>query len=289
MSLCLRERLPALLIPYEKTVYSLQQVDNHGPDPALQRSLIREYLQARLLLALQDCGAFADWAFLGGTALRFLYQRPRYSEDLDFSLAELGRNPRFRERLKSVKGDLERETYQVDIRVRDKQTVLMAMVKFRGILHEMGASPHPDETLQIKLEVDSRPPAGAVLTTTLIRRNFVLHLMHYDRASLLAGKLHAILARAYTKGRDLYDLMWYLSAPDWPDPNMTLLNNALAQTGWDKGSVTPRNWRHIVGAGLARMNWPRALADVRPFLERPRDEALLTRENLLNLLAKTGA
>jgi len=27
---------------------------------------------------------------------------------------------------------------------------------------------------------------------------------------LLAGKLHAILQRAYTKGRDIYDLLWYL-------------------------------------------------------------------------------
>lgn len=41
-----------------------------APDGVQARSTAREYLQARILLALQDHGAFADWAFQGGTALR---------------------------------------------------------------------------------------------------------------------------------------------------------------------------------------------------------------------------
>jgi predicted nucleotidyltransferase component of viral defense system len=47
--------------------------------------IVREYLQARVLEALQRAGAFSTWAFLGGTALRFLFRLPRFSEDLDFS------------------------------------------------------------------------------------------------------------------------------------------------------------------------------------------------------------
>ncbi len=50
-----------------------------------KKSVVREYLQARVLQSLQDEGMFLEWAFLGGTALRFLYNMPRYSEDLDFS------------------------------------------------------------------------------------------------------------------------------------------------------------------------------------------------------------
>ncbi len=56
------------------------------PHGVQARNTAREYLQARILLALQDHGAFSDWAFLGGTALRFRYRLPRYSEALDFSL-----------------------------------------------------------------------------------------------------------------------------------------------------------------------------------------------------------
>ena len=49
----------------------------------------------------------------------------------------------------------------------------------------------------------------------------------------LAGKLHAPLRRSHAKGRDIYDLLWNLSDPNWPQPNLVLLNNALAQTNWE--------------------------------------------------------
>jgi hypothetical protein len=52
--------------------------------------------------------------------------------------------------------------------------------------------------LAVKLELDTNPPAGAMVTTTIIRRFVMLNLVHYDKASLLAGKLHAILSRPYT-------------------------------------------------------------------------------------------
>lgn len=90
----------------------------------------------------------------------------------------------------------------------------------------------------MKFEVDTRPPAGAGLAITLIRRHVTLRLQHHDRASLLAGKLHAVLQRPYAKGRDLYALLWYLSDPGWPAPNLVLLNNALQQSGWPGPPLT---------------------------------------------------
>ena len=61
---------------------SLVRQDN----PLQGRNLAREYLQARILAALQRAGAMTALAFQGGTCLRFLYSLPRYSEDLDFAL-----------------------------------------------------------------------------------------------------------------------------------------------------------------------------------------------------------
>ncbi|MCX5657350.1 MAG: nucleotidyl transferase AbiEii/AbiGii toxin family protein [Candidatus Omnitrophica bacterium] len=49
-------------------------------------NLMREYLQAYILRVMHDEGVFRSAAFLGGTALKFLYNLPRFSEDLDFSL-----------------------------------------------------------------------------------------------------------------------------------------------------------------------------------------------------------
>lgn len=44
-----------------------------APTPAHGRSVAREYLQARILGAMQRAGAMIPLAFHGGTALRFLY------------------------------------------------------------------------------------------------------------------------------------------------------------------------------------------------------------------------
>ena len=122
--------------------------------------------------------------------------------------------------------------------------------------------------------------------TTIIRRHVTLHSQHHDRASLLAGKLHAILQRPYVKGRDLYDLMWYLSDPDWPAPNIVLLGNALRQTGWEGEMPDGNNWRRILSASLSQIDWNQSRADVRPFLESPNEVDLLTRENFEALLHK---
>ncbi len=254
------------------------------PDDFRRRSRAREYLQARILLALQDDGAFSDWAFVGGTALRFLFQLPRYSEDLDFSLASPGKESRFESRMKSVRTDLRAETYDVEIRVHKGLVVAAALVKFRGLLYELRLSPRRDELLTVKVEIDTRPPTGAGTETRLVRRFVMLNLLHYDRASMLAGKLHAILSRKYTKGRDLYDLAWYLSDADWPEPNLMHLNNALRQTNWQGPAATAENWRKLVARKLETIDWNAALRDVSPFLERKQDAALVSNSVLLPLL-----
>lgn len=138
--------------------------------------------------------------------------------------------------------------------------------------------------LAVKIEVDTNPPVGAVLTTTVIRRLVILQLQHHDRASMLAGKLHALLQRPYTKGRDLYDLLWYLSDPVWPTPNLKLLNNALIQTGWIGPEITGENWRPLVADRLQQLNWDRGVDDVRPLLDVGADPSLLTLENLLQVV-----
>jgi predicted nucleotidyltransferase component of viral defense system len=257
-----------------------------GRDPGLAaRNLVREYLQAHVLGALQRAGAMVPLAFQGGTALRFLYGIRRHSEDLDFALERPGAGYDFRGYLEAIRADLDREGYRVDLgRTSDRKVVHSAFVRFPGLLHEMGLSGHREEALSVKLEVDTRPPQGAVLETTVVRRHVLLRIQHHDRASLLAGKLHAILQRPWPKGRDYYDLVWYLSDRDWPAPNLVLLNNALAQTGWNGPALTEANWVEAVRARLRSVKWETLAADVKPLLESPEDRELLTRETVVPLL-----
>ncbi len=249
------------------------------------RNLAREFLQAFILAALQRAGAMVPLAFQGGTALRFLYSIRRHSEDLDFSLERPAAGYDFRGYVASIGADLRREGYDVDLaRVSDQRAVHSAFVRFPGLLHELGLSGHREESLSVKLEVDSRPPPGAGLETTVVRRHMLLRIQHHDRPSLLAGKLHAILQRPYPKGRDFYDLVWYLSDPTWPPPNLVLLNNALAQTGWTRPPLSKTSWVSVVRARLRSVRWEALADDVRPLLESPEDRALLTRETITRLL-----
>jgi hypothetical protein len=264
--------------------YIRELLAREAPDLNRRRNLVREYLQARMLQILVDQSAFREWAFLGGTALRFLYGLQRFSEDLDFSLNRQDTSHTIVPYVEGVCTAFRAEAYAIDHKIREENTVKSALIKFRGLLYELGLSMQPDEVFMIKVEVDSRPPAGAGTEISIARRHVESRLLHYDPASLLAGKLHAVLSRVYTKGRDLYDLMWYLSDRRWPAPNLILLNNALRQTGWNGPELLADTWRKIIADRLEQLDWGRAVNDVRPFLERPQDAALLTCDNLRGLL-----
>jgi hypothetical protein len=211
---------------------------------------------------------------------------PRFSEDLDFVLVEAGMPVDLRDNITNTDRVLAAEGYDVGLRIKDKGAVKAASVSFKGLLFELGLSAHASETLSIKVEIDSNPPAGARVVSTIVRRHVILNLRHHDKASLLAGKLHAFLTRKYIKGRDIYDMIWYLSDTTWPEPNLELLNNALVQTGWPGPHVTAENWRPLVAGRVQALDWRQVVTDVEPFLERPADIALLTRENLTALLGQ---
>jgi hypothetical protein len=257
----------------------IQQSDN----PLQRRNLVREYLQACILGSLQRVGAMIPLALHGGTALRFLYALPRYSEDLAFTLERAEDLYDLRAYSKRIQADLQAEGYTVEIKLNERQVVLAA-VRFPGLLYELGLSSHREEVIVVKVEVDTRPPGGAGLAQTLVRRHETLQLQHHDRATLLAGKIHAVLQRAYTKGRDLYDLFWYLSDPGWPAPNLILLNNALNLTGWEGETLTEQIWKATLLAQLEKVAWEQVAADVRPFMEREADVDFLVFENFRALL-----
>jgi len=247
---------------------------------------MREYLQTRVLAILQREGAMIPLAFHGGTALRFLFSLPRHSEDLDFTLERKPELYNLASYAKSIQREFHSEGYEVEIKQASHRSVHSAWVRFVGLLFEMGLSGQRTEIFSIKLEVDTRPPPGAGLEISLVRRRVMLQLQHHDRPSLLAGKLHAVLQRPYTKGRDLFDLLWYLSDPEWPAPNLVLLNNALEQTNWQGPHLTTENWRVIVRRRIEDLEWEKARDDVAPFLERGQELDLLTKENLLRVLKK---
>lgn len=255
-------------------------------DPGQARNRLREYLQAFVLRSLHESEAFRPLAFVGGTALRFLHNLPRFSEDLEFSLVS-AEGYAGKDWMAKVKRDLTLAGFNSEVTWNDRKVVHTAWVRMAGLLHEAGLSAMPDEKLAIKLEIDTRPPDGARCERRVVTRHVTFLLQHYDRPSLLAGKLHAVLTRKYAKGRDWYDLVWYLSQRPPVAPNLTLLQNALDQTQ-GAGRYDANAWNELVRERLAALNLQAVADDVGPFLERPQDAALLTRGNLEGLLGDSS-
>ena len=140
-----------------------------------------------------------------------------------------------------------------------------------------------EQELSIKLEVDTRPPEGAILEKRLVNRHMLLSLQHHDLPSLMAGKVHALVTRGYPKGRDWYDLVWYRAKRPPITPNLTLLQNALDQTE-GVGAIHADNWRSQVRARLESLSDEDLRRDAAAFLERRQDAELLSMENLRSVL-----
>lgn len=248
---------------------------------------MREYLQAYILRIIHDEGVFRSTAFLGGTALRFLYKLPRFSEDLDFSLTG-DKQYTFVDLVAKIKQELKLAGYDISISYNDEKTVQYALINFENLMYEAGISPHREQKFSTKIEIDTNPPQGAVLKTDIVNIYFPLSFLSYDIPSLFAGKLHALLNRKYTKGRDFFDLGWYLSR--WKDisPNITLLQNALKQTSWEGEMPSERTWRDFLYTVVEKTDWQRVKQDVENFLENPSDMKIFTKENVLNLVKGSG-
>ena len=186
---------------------------------------MREILQEIVLLGLYDAGFFKHAAFYGGTALRILHNLPRFSEDLDFSLLE--NNPEFNLKpyQEAIISTLKSFGFDVTIEIKEKNNssaIASAFVKGNTIEHLLNINApkditnkiHRDQAVKIKLEVDTNPPLEFE-TANVIRltpRPFSINA--FSLPSLYAGKMHAILCRAWStrpKGRDWYDLVWYIA------------------------------------------------------------------------------
>lgn len=246
---------------------------------------MREYLQAYVLRVMHDKNAFQSIAFVGGTALRFLYGLPRFSEDLDFSLHKKLKVT-FVDLMNIIKQELLLAGYAADIDYKEVKTVQSAFVKFEGLLYEAKLSPMKDQKFSIKIEIDTNPPHGAVLTTQIVNKFFPIAFLSYDLPSLLAGKIHALLTRKYTKGRDYFDIAWYLSRFKTLSPNFKLLHNALTQTGYTKKMPNENDWREYLREVVQKADWKIIHKDVVNFLENPKDMDVFTKENVLRVIGE---
>lgn len=222
--------------------------------------------------------------FTGGTALRFIHQIRRFSEDLDFSLSSRAKQFDFTDIMHGAAHEFKLAGYEIEIKTKLRLAVHSALLKFSGILFETGLSPLKDEKLLIKVEIDSHPPAGGIEAHMMVNSPFTFYMLHYDLPSLFAGKVHAVLCREYTKGRDWFDLFWYLSKFKELEPNFIMLNNAMTQTEKEPIILDAQNWKPALKQAAQKTDFAQVKQDVSRFLERPEEVEFLELKTFETLL-----
>jgi len=197
--------------------------------PSLGLHALREYIQNYVLWLMQREGLNTRLFFMGGTALRFLWRIGRFSEDLDFSAGTDWEPEEFTGAMRKIESGLAGAGYDVYLHLGKEKTVQRAVFRFAELLAELGLVGRREQKMSVALEIDTKPPGGATGAKTLVNVHIPVLLQHHDLPSLFAGKSAAILTREYIKGRDYFDLFWFLSK--WPElePNPLMFRNALAR------------------------------------------------------------
>ena len=233
---------------------------------------LREVLQLLCLKILQDRGCFSSVAFVGGTALRVLYDMRRFSEDLDFSVIDK-KDYDFLKLISIVKREFKLCGLEMEAKTKDTKIVQNGMLKFPGLLKVMGISDLKSQKISIKIEVDSNPPAGWQIEKTIVNKIYVLHITHFALSSLYSTKIHACFFRKYAKGRDFYDFVWYLGKKI--KPNYELLNNAIKQTEGKDPELCDENIKDFLLPRIAKVDFKMIKKDVERFLEDKNELRLL--------------
>jgi predicted nucleotidyltransferase component of viral defense system len=191
-------------------------------DNVSQIDKLREVLQQTALLGLARHQFFEHAAFYGGTALRILYGLDRYSEDLDFTLLMPNPDFNFAPFLDGMHQEIKSMGFELEVIERKKNLetgILSPFLKVNTFsvllsIREKTKGIHPDQKLQIKLEIDTDPPLSKLpLESKLVKNPVPFYVITYSLPDLFAGKMHAVLCRNWQKrikGRDWYDLIWYI-------------------------------------------------------------------------------
>lgn len=207
--------------------------ENSSLSAVFRRNLVKEYLQTLALAFIYSRKEYSGLIFYGGSALKHCHALPRLSEDLDFvdaaeavSLEELARD---------LKGYfLARHGLKVETKIQKFRVVL----KF-PVLFELGLAAYPEsDLLFLKLELYTDISFCREYKTEIIplfEHGESVLVRTFDLPTLMATKIRAVLNRrwekigkegetlAAVKGRDYFDLMWYLQKG--VEPNLACIEN----------------------------------------------------------------
>ena len=171
--------------------------------------IIREYLQLVFLNYFYQKNK--NIYFKGGTAIRFLFNSFRSSEDLDFTCGD--KNVDVLDYLGKIIPEIEKESgFEVNLEEEKKYKEVGKRYTLKFVPNKLLS-----QVLRIKLDFSFREKPLETTTSLLAISNYPISLMsviqHYSKQEILAEKIRAMFTR--NKPRDLFDL-WFLLKQETP-------------------------------------------------------------------------
>ena len=259
---------------------------------------MREIMQEIALAALSRTDFYKKAAFYGGTALRIFHGLDRYSEDLDFSLLETDPKFSLTPYFSAITDEFEALGIRVSIREKDKriktqidsaflksETIWQELV-LEDIVKQHGIS--SNKSIKIKIEIDRVPPLGFETEEKLLVRPFSFYLNCFSLPSLFAGKLHALLFRKWknrVKGRDWYDMEWYIRKG--VPLNIThFLLRARETKDWNEETINKEQVLELLKDKIHSVSFDSVKDDVRKFIRNDEQLAIWNADYFNDLIQK---
>lgn len=213
-----------ILITLKRKLDDISTYEN--VDVEIQRNALKEELQFYVLNFIYHHPDYSNWTMYGGSALRICHGLDRMSVDLDFEVAH-AITEKFLEELKKETQDHFTNTYGVG-----EHFLTVKITTGRGLLlrfhigDELGIG-HPSKQVHVKIDLNHFTALKTVIERRPINQSQLSFVIKtYNMSMLMASKITAIFLRGQRgvdkavyeeKGRDIYDLLWYMTKKVVPD------------------------------------------------------------------------
>ena len=221
---------------------------------SFERSILREYLQYKILQAIFESHHASKLSFLGGTALRIIHGNNRFSEDIDLDNFGLSW-AEFEDVIQKVKRSMELEGFEVEIRNVTKGAY-RCYLKFPALLHEQGLSPFQEEKILIQVDTTTQGYSYHPEPKLIVKFDVFVEIRVTPINILLAQKIFTAVNRKRPKGRDFYDITFLAGITK---PDMGFLCQKLSVE-------TAEDLRKEVSARITAFDFKQLAEDVTPFL-----------------------
>jgi len=230
-----------------------------------KRIILKEYLIKDILAFIYRHGQYRKLSFYGGTCARVVYGLNRLSEDIDLDNVDLIDLSNFADEV-MVYLENKWKLKGINVYVQHGETGIGRWtVRVPELLSAVGLSPLMGEKLHVKVEISSHAQVADRIVSTVMYHGESLSIRHVAKPSLMAGKMIACIERVFrkgktealVKGRDWYDLWWYLNGKVVPNDDKLRLDG-------EKSYTLEGAWK-ILDGRVKKLQKEDLVDDLRPF------------------------